>query len=104
MSAMTAEGLVLREDSEGVCTLVLNRPEKKNAVNQALFRELRRHIQAIDERGDGIGCVVIRGAGDGFCAGHDLTEAPHPDRLGWLRLELMTLERLTRLRQPVIAQ
>lgn len=97
-------GLVLREDSEGIATLTLNRPEKKNAVNQGLFRELRRHIQAIDETGDEIGVVVIRGAGDGFCAGHDLSEPAHPDGLGWLRLELMTLERLTRLRQPVIAQ
>lgn len=104
MSGTITEGLVLREDSEGICTLTLNRPEKKNAVNQGLFRELRRHIQAIDETGDDIGVVVLRGAGDGFCAGHDLSEAAHPDRLGWLRLELVTLERLTRLRQTVIAQ
>ena len=104
MSEATTGELVLREDADGICTLTLNRPEKKNAVNQALFRELRRHIAAIDEHGAEIGCVVIRGAADGFCAGHDLSEAPHPDRLGWLRLELITLERLTRLRQPVIAE
>ena len=32
-----------------------------------------------------------------------MKEAPHADRLGWLREEMLTIERLTRLRQPVIA-
>ncbi|MBV9840074.1 MAG: enoyl-CoA hydratase/isomerase family protein [Sphingomonadaceae bacterium] len=96
--------LVLREDSDGICTLTLNRPEKKNAIDRALFKEFRRHIAAIESGGDDIGCVVIRGAGDGFCAGHDLKETPHSDRVGWIRHELLTLEKLTRLRQPVIAQ
>ncbi|MET0136963.1 MAG: enoyl-CoA hydratase/isomerase family protein [Sphingobium sp.] len=96
--------MVLREDRDGIATLTLNRPEKKNAVNQGLFKAFRRNVQAIEENGEDVGLVVIRGAGDCFCAGHDLTEPPHKDRLGWLRMELMTLERLTKLRQPVIAQ
>src|SRR3546814_11038789 len=50
-----------------------------------------------------MGLVVNRGAGEHFCAGHDLSEKPHADALGWLRREMQTLELLTRLRQPVIA-
>src|SRR3546814_16373052 len=50
-----------------------------------------------------MGLVVIRGAGEHFCAGHDLSEKPHADALGWLRREMQTLELLTRLRQPVLA-
>ena len=99
----TDGALVLREDKEGVCYLTLNRPEKRNAVNQALFTDFRRHVRDLETNGSEIGCVVVRGAGAGFCAGHDLSEAPHNDALGWLRLELLTLEKLTRLRQPVIA-
>ena len=100
---MAETQFVLREDADGIATLTLNRPEKRNAVNRDLFRQFRRHVVDLgtDER---IGLVVIRGAGEGFCAGHDLTEPPHADVLGWIRKELLTLELLTRLRQPVIAQ
>lgn len=94
--------LVLRSDADGVATLSLNRPEKRNAINRELFRQLRQHILTLQDDA-GIGLVVLRGEGDHFCAGHDLTEKPHADALGWLRRELQTLELLTRLRQPVIA-
>jgi enoyl-CoA hydratase len=94
--------LVIREDHGGRATLVLNRPDKRNAINRALFRELREHIDAI-AADDTIGLVVLRGAGGNFSAGHDLKEPPHADQLGWLRQEILTIERLTRLRQPVIA-
>ncbi len=94
--------LVLRGDVDGVATLSLNRPEKRNAINRELFRQLRQHILTLQDDAQ-IGLVVLRGEGDHFCAGHDLTEKPHADALGWLRRELQTLELLTRLRQPVIA-
>jgi len=95
--------LVVRTDGEGVCTLTLNRPEKRNAVNRDLFRCFRQHIRDIEASGEQTGIIVIRGAGDNFCAGHDLSEAPHADALGWLRQEMLALERLTHLKQPVIA-
>ena len=101
---MSAAPLVLREDKDGVATLTLNRPEKRNAVDRALFREFRAHVKALEtDGGDAVGIVVLKGAGEHFCAGHDLTGPPHPDALGWLRQELLILERLTKLRQPVIA-
>ncbi|MGE0741784.1 MAG: enoyl-CoA hydratase/isomerase family protein [Hyphomonadaceae bacterium] len=95
--------LVLRSDGDGVCTLTLNRPEKRNAVNRDLFKSFRAHIRDIERDGADVGIIVLRGAGDHFCAGHDLSEPPHADALGWLRQEALILERLTRLRQPVIA-
>lgn len=98
----TSAELVLRDDAAGVATITLNRPEKRNAIDRDLFRALRREIKAIEEDA-AIGLVVLRGAGGNFCAGHDLKQAPHPDALGWLRQEMLTIERLTRLRQPVIA-
>ena len=96
--------LVLREDADGICTLTLNRPEKRNAVNRQLFREFRAHVRDIEKDGAAIGVLVITGAGGHFCAGHDLKQAPHADALGWLRQEMLTLERLTKLSQPVIAK
>ena len=99
-----SDALVLREDAGGVCTLTLNRPDKRNAINRELFREFRGHIQDIDAGVGDAGLVVITGAGEHFCAGHDLKSPPHADALGWLRQEMLIVERLTKLRQPVIAK
>jgi enoyl-CoA hydratase/carnithine racemase len=99
---MTGAALVLRADSEGVATLTLNRPEKRNAIDRALFRAFRDHIRAIADDAT-TGLVVLRGAGGHFCAGHDLASAPHADAFGWLRQEMLIVEQLTKLRQPVIA-
>ncbi len=100
---MTGQSPVLREDAGGICTLTLNRPDQRNAVNRPLFRAFRDHVRDIAANGADIGMVVIRGAGDHFCAGHDLKEEPHADALGWLRQEMLGIEALTKLRQPVIA-
>lgn len=100
---MSDADLVLRGDANGVCTLTLNRPDQRNAVNRPLFRAFRDHLRDIETNGADIGIVILRGAGEHFCAGHDLKEPSHADHLGWLRQEMLGLERLTKLRQPVIA-
>jgi enoyl-CoA hydratase len=96
------ESLVLRRNEGPVAWITLNRPEKRNAINRALFRQFRDTINEVGAD-DQIGLVVISGEGDHFCAGHDLAEKPHPDAVGWIRREMQTLESLTKLRQPVIA-
>jgi enoyl-CoA hydratase/carnithine racemase len=103
MSDIAITDLVTRTDTDGIATITLNRPEKRNAINRELFRQFRRFIRDL-ESDSSIGVVVITGAGEHFCAGHDLKAAPHADALGWLRQELLILERLTKLRQPVIAK
>jgi enoyl-CoA hydratase/carnithine racemase len=67
--------LLLKRVSEKdrIARLTLNRPEKKNALNQALMDELISALKNIrDNRA--IRCIVISGAGDTFCAGMDLRE------------------------------
>ena len=64
---------VLVSVEAGVQTLTLNRPEKLNAFNPEMHKELRRALeQALDERD--IRAVLLTGAGRGFCAGQDLSE------------------------------
>lgn len=94
--------LILREDRDGVCTLTLNRPEKRNAVNPPLFKELRSHLDDLVAGRADLGVIVVRGAGKSFCAGHDLGEIGAMD-LAWLRHESRTLEMLAQLPQIVIA-
>jgi 2-(1,2-epoxy-1,2-dihydrophenyl)acetyl-CoA isomerase len=61
----------------GVLTLTLNRPEKRNAVDSELRDALLAALAGAV--GSGARCVVIRGAGPGFCAGADLAKlAPSP--------------------------
>jgi enoyl-CoA hydratase/carnithine racemase len=61
------------ENRGAVRILTLNRPEKRNALNTALTRSLLEALRAADAD-DSVGCVVLTGAGQGFCAGADLGE------------------------------
>ena len=59
----------------GVLTITLNRPEKRNAMNPALNREMLEVLDAL-EVDDRCGVLVLTGAGDkAFCAGGDLAPA-----------------------------
>ena len=94
--------LVTRDDRDGCATLTLNRPDKLNALTVAMFRELRAHVADLARDGRA-GCVVLRGAGKCFSAGHDLGDIAEgedvPSR-GW---HSETLRMMEKLPQPVIA-
>ena len=64
---------VLCAIQDGIATLTLNRPEKRNAINQAMIESLTAHFTALEQHRD-VRVVVIRGAGKVFCAGRDLRE------------------------------
>jgi enoyl-CoA hydratase/carnithine racemase len=60
----------------GVCTLVLNRPEKKNSLSPQLVTLLLQTLQELSGD-DSVRAVVIRGVGDkAFCAGYDIRSIP----------------------------
>jgi enoyl-CoA hydratase/carnithine racemase len=58
---------------DGVGVIVLNRPEKLNALSRAMMTEISGLCAAITHRPD-IRAVVFLGSGRGFCAGQDLSE------------------------------
>jgi enoyl-CoA hydratase len=93
--------LVLREDRDGWTLLTLNRPDKLNALTVPLFKELRQHIGALQDDSS-INCVVLRGAGKCFSAGHDLADIEDGEGApkGW---HSETLRMLEVLPQPVVA-
>jgi 2-(1,2-epoxy-1,2-dihydrophenyl)acetyl-CoA isomerase len=63
--------LVLEERRGRVAVVTLNRPENMNALNTELMAVLVRLVRRLAED-DGIGCVVLTGAGRAFCAGGDV--------------------------------
>ena len=58
-------------DSRGVATLLLNRPERHNAMNDELIREVTEAALALDQNPE-VRAVVLTGEGESFCAGGDL--------------------------------
>ncbi len=104
--------LVLREDSDGIATLTLNAPGSINALSEAMLDAMSATLDAI--AGDrSVKAVILRGAGDHFCAGHNLKEmtARREDADGGFQYfqdlfatcSAMML-RVVRLPQPVIAE
>jgi feruloyl-CoA hydratase/lyase len=70
---MTNYETILIEKNDGITTIRLNRPKKKNAMSPTLHREM--HAALSDLRyDDETQVLVITGSGDAFCAGQDLKE------------------------------
>jgi enoyl-CoA hydratase/carnithine racemase len=93
----------MREDIDGIAVLTLNRPDKLNALNVALFQNLLDHIKDIAGQADSIGCVVLKGAGRCFSAGHDLGDIAAGEKLPRPNFQAKVIEALTELPQPVIS-
>lgn len=78
-TTVTDDGVLLSHDVDGVRTLTLNRPHRKNAINGELWVALRDALRAAgDDRG--VRALVITGAGGAFCSGADITgvDDTHP--------------------------
>ena len=65
-----SEILTTKEDS--ILTITLNRPEKRNALNDALITELKTALREAD-KDETLHSIVIKGAGKDFCSGADLS-------------------------------
>jgi enoyl-CoA hydratase/carnithine racemase len=96
---------LLIEDRGAVRILTMNRPEKRNALNSELTQALLQALQNTDIE-EGVGCVVLTGAGQGFCAGADLAEFKglQDPRAGEERAELTMQLHLafSRISRPVV--
>jgi enoyl-CoA hydratase len=67
---MSDEPVLLSED-DGVLTITFNRPDARNAVNQALAEAVAAALDRLDAE-DGLRIGIVTGAGGYFCAGMDL--------------------------------
>jgi len=99
--------VVSRFDQGSVATLTMERPQARNALSMELMSALIEAFESIS-KDTSIKCVILRGAGPAFCAGHDLKEMLANRDRAFMAQTFETCTNLmlaiTNLRQPVIAQ
>ena len=101
------EKVLLRHNARDIAWLTLNRPKAYNALSSDLMSELISSLNLIANERD-IKVVVIKGAGKGFCAGHDLQEMKVNNNETFLENFFtqccVLMQAIVNLPQPVIAQ
>lgn len=68
---LAPDPVLLDVSQEGVATVTLNRPEKRNAFDELLIANLREVFETL-KGADRVRIVFLRGAGESFCAGADI--------------------------------
>ena len=98
---------LLRHNARDIAWLTLNRPKAYNALSSDLMSELISSLSSIANERD-TKVVVIKGAGKGFCAGHDLQEMKVNNNETFLENFFaqccVLMQAIVNLPQPVIAQ
>ena len=92
---------------EGVLTIFLNQPHKKNAISAPMMDRLTALLNEADANQD-VRVVVLRGVGDNFSSGGDLNQGdggkPTPEQArGTLRRYLAAVRAVRRIAKPVVA-
>jgi methylglutaconyl-CoA hydratase len=99
---------ILTETIGSIRQLTLNRPEKRNALNDALIAALKDALREADANDD-LRAIIIRGAGKDFCSGADLealrkiSEASYEENLEDARSLAELFLMMRKVRVPVIA-
>jgi len=101
------QSILLREDSDSITTLTLNRPAQYNALSGELLAELQTALDDINQD-ESVRVVIIAANGKAFCPGHDLKEmrASEEREVHQALFDKCSKMMLTinQLQQPVIAR
>ena len=101
------QSILLRDDSDGITTLTLNRPAQYNALSGEMLKELQTALDAIDQD-ESVRVVIIAANGKAFCPGHDLKEMRASEEREFHQALFSQCSRMmltiNQLRQPVIAR
>ena len=100
------QSILLRQDSDGITTLTLNRPQQYNALSGEMLTELQTALDDIGQD-DSIRVVIIAASGKAFCPGHDLKEMRSSEEREFHQALFNQCSKMmltiNRLQQPVIA-
>jgi enoyl-CoA hydratase/carnithine racemase len=97
---------ILASTTDHICTITLNRPDKRNALNGTMIEQLRAAFARVAADAS-VRVVILRANGPAFSAGHDIGEMAGKDDAFYRRLfEVCTslMETIQSIPQPVIAQ
>jgi len=101
------EQVLLRNDAEGICTLTLNRPDKRNPLSTQMLNALQNTLDNIADDKT-VKVVIIAAKGPVFCAGHDLKEMRANTNYNFIHELFLQCSRMmltmTQLPQPIIAK
>ncbi len=92
------KNLVLAEEQQGVLTITLNRPTKKNAINAAMYKLLCEQLTYANESAH-IQCLLIQGDDSCFTAGNDFAESGNEEELS----AFVFIEQLATFTKPIVA-
>ena len=94
---------IIVEKADGILTLVMNRPDKKNALTDEMYGILADEIEAAQED-SAVRVIVVRGEGDMFTSGNDIADfaSARPDE-GGMRNVTRFIHAIGRATKPVIA-
>ena len=101
-------GHILVSSDEAIVRVTINRPEKHNCLNTAMWRELKTRFQEFDAD-ESLRCIVLSGAGGkAFCVGADIAEfatvrANAVQAREYAKLAHGAMEAMARCRHPVVA-
>lgn len=104
---MSTEVVLVSRDDD-IATVILNRPEKLNALTKPMWQRLGEAMNALSTD-DGLRCVVVRGAGDkAFAPGNDIAEFEHGRRnaaqaRAYGKIHLPALASVRECRHPTVA-
>ena len=101
------EQVLLRNDAEGICTLTLNRPDKRNPLSTQMLSAFQNTLDDI-ANDKTVKVVILAAKGPVFCAGHDLKEMRANTNYNFIHELFLQCSRMmltmTQLPQPIIAK
>ena len=107
---MSADSDLVRIERDGaIATIVLNRPEKLNALTRAMWGMVGAAVDTLSAD-EAVRCIIVRGAGErAFSPGNDIAEfatqrANKPQAIEYGEVMHRTADSLARCRHPVVAQ
>ncbi|MFA7402818.1 MAG: enoyl-CoA hydratase [Pelobacteraceae bacterium] len=99
---MSATELIKIERSDGILTLRINRPDKKNALNLGMYTALADGLTEAD-RDDTVRVILICGSDDCFTSGNDLADFLDAPPTGPASPVMQFLTAISEARKPIIA-
>ena len=102
-----AEQVLLRNDADGICSLTLNRPDKRNPLSTQMLSALQNTLDDIANNKT-VKVVILSANGPVFCSGHDLKEMRANTNYDFIHELFLQCSQMmltmTQLPQPIIAK